>query len=89
MKTKILYFVFFTFLFLFGVFIGYIYWLFSDLPDIRNLEGYRPLEASIVYSSDGQVLTEFYYERRKFVPHYEIPDIIKKSLYISRGCKIL
>jgi len=79
MKTKILYFVFFTFLFLFGVFIGYIYWLFSDLPDIRNLEGYRPLEASIVYSSDGQVLTEFYYERRKFVPHYEIPDIIKKA----------
>ncbi|MDI1471763.1 MAG: PBP1A family penicillin-binding protein [Thermodesulfovibrio sp.] len=79
MKTKILYFLFFSFLFLVGVFAGYIYWLFSDLPDIRNLEGYRPLEASIVYSSDGQVLTEFFYERRKFVPYYEIPDIIKKA----------
>jgi len=79
MKTKILYFLFFFFLFFLGALAGYIYWLFSDLPDIKALEGYRPLEASIVYSSDGQVLTEFFYERRKFVPHYEIPDIIKKA----------
>jgi len=87
MKTKILYFLFFSFLFFVGVFAGYIYWLFSDLPDIRNLEGYRPLEASIVYSSDGQVLTEFYYERRKFVPHYEIPDIIKKAFVAAEDVR--
>lgn len=87
MKTKIVYFLFFPFLFMIGVFAGYIYWLFSDLPDVRNLEGYRPFEASIVYSSDGQVLTEFYYERRKFVPHYEIPDIIKKAFVAAEDVR--
>ena len=60
---------------------------FSDLPDVRALEGYRPFEASIVYSSDGQVLTEFFYERRKFVPHYEIPEIVKKAFVAAEDIR--
>ncbi len=87
MITKIKYILFFLFLFLLGVFGAYVYWLFSDLPDIKSLEGYRPLESSIVYSSDRQVLTEFFYERRKFVPHYEIPDIVKKAFIAAEDIR--
>ncbi|MEN2994582.1 MAG: penicillin-binding protein 1A [Thermodesulfovibrio sp.] len=87
MRTKIAYIIFFVLLFLIGAAGGYLYWIFSDLPDIRVLEGYRPFEASIVYSSDGQVLTEFFYERRKFVPHYEIPEIIKKAFIAAEDIR--
>ncbi|GAB5045682.1 penicillin-binding protein 1A [Thermodesulfovibrio sp. TK110] len=87
MKTKIVYAVFIFFLFLIGAFAGYIYWIFSDLPDVKALEGYRPFEASVVYSSDGHVLTEFFYERRKFVPYYEIPDLIKKAFVAAEDVR--
>ncbi len=87
MKTKIVYAVFLFFLFLIGAFAGYIYWIFSDLPDVKALEGYRPFEASVVYSSDGHVLTEFFYERRKFVPYYEIPDLIKKAFVAAEDVR--
>ena len=63
-----------TALFLFMITIGgtggYFYSLFSDLPDIHQLESYTPLESSIVYSSDGKVLAEFYLERRTYIPAY-------------------
>lgn len=58
---------------------GFIYWGLSDLPEIKSLEGYTPLESSVVYSSDGKVLAEFYIERRNYMPHYNIPDRIKKA----------
>ncbi|MEJ5227509.1 PBP1A family penicillin-binding protein [Thermodesulfovibrio sp.] len=87
MIRQIKYILFFAFLFVTGVFSGYVFWLFSDLPDVKSLEGYRPLEASIVYSSDGQILTEFFYERRKFVPHYEIPDLVKKAFIASEDVR--
>jgi len=87
MKTKIFYIFFFVLLFFIGVIGGYVYWIFADLPDVKALEGYRPFEASVVYSSDGQVLTEFFYERRKFVPHYEIPEIIKKAFVAAEDVR--
>lgn len=88
MITKIIkYILFFFSLFSLGVFGAYVYWLFSDLPDIKSLEGYRPIESSIVYSSDGQILTEFFYERRKFVPHYEIPDVIKRAFIATEDIR--
>ncbi len=58
---------------------GYVYSIFSDLPDIRKLESYAPLESSIVYSSDGKVLAEFYLERRTYIPSYQIPLKVKQA----------
>jgi len=58
---------------------GFVYWGISDFPEVRTLETYTPLESSFVYSADGHVLAEFYLERRNFVPHYKIPDIVKKA----------
>jgi penicillin-binding protein 1A len=62
-----------------GVSGGFVYWTISDLPNIKLLEEYAPLESSRIYSSDGQVMAELYLERRTFVPYYEIPDRVKKA----------
>jgi penicillin-binding protein 1A len=58
---------------------GYVYSLFSGLPDIGKLEGFNPIESSIVYSADGKPLSEFYIERRTFIPHYKIPLKVKQA----------
>lgn len=62
-----------------GIIGGYIYWAITDLPAVRGLEEYAPAESSLVYSSDNKVLAELYLERRTFVPHYLIPDHVKKA----------
>ncbi len=59
---------------------GFLYWTLSDLPRVNAIEEYVPVESSRVYSSDGQVLAEFYVERRTFIPHYEIPSHVKKAI---------
>jgi penicillin-binding protein 1A len=58
---------------------GFIYWTVSDLPNIKLLQEYAPLESSRVYSSDGKVIAELYLERRTFIPYYEIPDHVKRA----------
>jgi penicillin-binding protein 1A len=58
---------------------GYVYSVFSDMPDIGKLEGFTPIESSIVYSADGKQLSEFYVERRTYMHHYKIPLKIKQA----------
>lgn len=62
-----------------GLSAGIVYWTFTDLPAVKSLEGYAPAESSMVYSSDGKLLAELYIERRTFIPHYRIPDHVKKA----------
>jgi penicillin-binding protein 1A len=71
--------LFFTTMLAIGGAGGYVYSLFSDLPDISRLEGFNPSESSIVYSADGKVLSEFYVERRTYIPYYKIPLKIKQA----------
>ena len=63
-----------------GIIGGILYWTLSDLPTVNAIEEYIPIESSKVYSNDGHILAEFYVERRTFVPHYEIPDHVKKAI---------
>ncbi|MDQ7787989.1 MAG: PBP1A family penicillin-binding protein [Thermodesulfovibrionales bacterium] len=62
-----------------GIIGGFINWTVSDLPNIKLLEEYAPMESSRVYSSDGKVLAELYLERRTFIPSYTIPDFVRKA----------
>ena len=64
---------------LLGILGSFTYWVFSDLPKVKHLEEYTPIESSRVYSSDGKVIAELYVERRTFVPHYQIPEHVKKA----------
>ncbi|MDI6745138.1 MAG: penicillin-binding protein 1A [Thermodesulfovibrionales bacterium] len=62
-----------------GIVIGSIYWVMSELPQVKALEAYKPIESSHVYSSEGELLAELYLERRTLIPHYRIPEHIKKA----------
>src|SRR4030065_2454636 len=64
---------------LLGILGSFTYWVFSDLPKVKHLEEYTPIESSRVYSSDGKVIAELYVERRTFVQHYQIPEHVKKA----------
>ncbi|MBF0539130.1 MAG: PBP1A family penicillin-binding protein [Nitrospirae bacterium] len=58
---------------------GFIVWSLSDLPKIQMLEEYAPLESSTLYSSDGEMLAELYFERRRFIAYYKIPTHVKDA----------
>ncbi len=62
-----------------GILGGYVCWTVSDLPRVNAIEEYVPVESSKIYSSDGKLLAELYYERRTFIPYYEIPEHVKKA----------
>ena len=57
-----------------------ILWYYSnDLPDYKFLKNYKPPISSKLYSSDGQLLSEFSSEKRIFVPFNTIPDLVVNS----------
>lgn len=79
LKSRKLIYFFISICALTGIIGGFVYWTLADLPRVNAIEEYVPVESSKVFSSDGQLLAEFYYERRTFVPYYNIPDHVKKS----------
>ncbi len=82
-KSKfLLYFVLFC-LFLLGggilaLYVGYKYYS-SDLPDLSVVTGYKPKLVTEVYSSDGTMIGEFAFERRKIVRYENIPPHIRNA----------
>ncbi|QWR76767.1 penicillin-binding protein 1A [Candidatus Magnetomonas plexicatena] len=58
---------------------GFLFWTLSDLPKIKMLEEYTPLQTSLVYSADNELLAELFIERRTFVPYHKIPNHVKKA----------
>jgi penicillin-binding protein 1A len=75
------------FLLIFGVFLGSMVGFFialtRDLPEIRNLESFKPSSITRIYSADGVLLTEFFLEKRDPVPIKIIPDLLKKALIVT------
>ncbi|MDQ7052314.1 MAG: PBP1A family penicillin-binding protein [candidate division KSB1 bacterium] len=60
---------------------GYLYYLIQGLPSLNKLEEYRPRLASKVYSADGKVIHDFYYEeRRTYVPLEEMPPYMWQAV---------
>jgi penicillin-binding protein 1A len=54
--------------------------LSHDLPQIQNLEGWRPPVVTRVYAGDGTVLGEWFAERREPVPLKDIPAPLVQGL---------
>jgi len=59
-----------------------IYALFNDnLPDVDELERYRPKRVTKVYSADGRHLRDFLEENRELIDdHREIPEAMRHAL---------
>ena len=51
----------------------------EGMPSHETLLKYTPPTISRIYSIEGQIIDEYARERRLFVPHEEIPDMIKQA----------
>ena len=64
----------------FGAACGLALGLSRDLPQIRNLENFKPILSTILYSSDGQVLAEFGIEKRRRTSFARMPLQLKQAM---------
>jgi penicillin-binding protein 1A len=58
-----------------GIF-GSFYAIKDDLPDVSDIETFRPKLITTIYAADGQPVKEFAEERRVEVPYDQIPKIL-------------
>jgi penicillin-binding protein 1A len=62
-----------------GVFGGYFIATLYNLPHIDQLEKYQPSTITRIYSDEGEVLAEFFQERREVVPLSQIPLHLREA----------
>jgi len=68
---------------IFGSMAGFFIALTKDLPQIRNLESFKPSSITRIYSADEVLLAEFFLEKRDPVPIKMMPDNLKKALIVT------
>ena len=76
---KIFIFSIFLSLIVFTGIVGILWYYSNDLPDYKFLKNYKPPISSKLYSSNGQLLSEFSSEKRIFVPYNSIPTVVVNS----------
>jgi penicillin-binding protein 1A len=60
----------------------------SDLPArLDMVTDYRPLRASEVFSADGELIGQFYVEKRVLIPVEQIPTIVKQAFVAAEDIR--
>jgi len=67
--------------------VGTYYYFARDLPRITSLRDYRPATITEVYADGGELIGQFYLEKRKIIPLEEIPDLLKKAFIASEDSR--
>jgi penicillin-binding protein 1A len=62
---------------LFGVSFGYALVNYLEIPDVKQLESYRPKSATRLYADDGTLYAELFVEKRVPIPITEMPRNLK------------
>ncbi len=70
----------------FGALGGYFYFAY-DLPNLRNLQDYRPPVVSEVFGDNGEKLGEFWIECRYLMPINKIPARVKNAFIASEDSR--
>jgi len=63
-----------------GIMVGAFLALTHDLPQIRELESFKPSAVTRIYSADKVLLAELFIEKRDPVTLKQIPDYLKSAL---------
>src|SRR6059036_3296603 len=66
-----------------GAFTGLFIVYKSDLPQVQELEDYRPNVITELYSDDGRVIGSFALERRIVVSYEQIPKLLKDAIIVT------
>ncbi len=60
--------------------VGYTYYLIQGLPDIRQIDSYRPSLTTKLYSLNDRKFAQFAVEKRTLVPLNTIPPALKNAI---------
>ena len=63
--------------------IVFVFYLAQNLPSLDQLENYDPDLITRIYSSDGEILDELFFEKRIFVGLDQIPNNMKNAVIAS------
>lgn len=63
-----------------GVAGGFLYSLYSELPDIERLEEFRPSLVTKVYDRNEELIGEFFIEKRALITYEELPENFVNAL---------
>lgn len=66
-----------------GVAAGLLFVYQSELPQVRELEEYRPDVITELYSDDGQVIGSFALQRRILLRYDQIPPLLKDAILVT------
>jgi penicillin-binding protein 1A len=67
----------------FGAAAGLLFVYASNLPEIRELETYRPDVVSEVYADNGDLIGGFSLQRRVLLSYDQIPRILKDAIFVT------
>ena len=70
-----------------GSFVGAFFAFTHDLPQIRELESFRPQAVTRIYSADKLLLSELFQEKRDPVPLADIPRYLTEALVATEDRK--
>ena len=70
-----------------GVLAGAFFAFTHDLPQIRDLESFRPHAVTRVYSADKELLAELFLEKRDPVPLQSMPRYLTAALIATEDRK--
>ncbi len=62
-----------------GIF-GYLYYLSNGLPDIKQIDSYRPSLTTKLYSLDNREFAQFAVEKRTLVKLNDVPQALKNAI---------
>src|SRR3989475_7360898 len=63
-----------------GALAGMIFVYSSDLPQVRQLEDYRPNVMTELYADDGTVIGSFALERRVIITYSQVPQVLEDAV---------
>src|SRR4029078_6655368 len=72
-----------------GIFsVGGLLWYYAkDLHDLSQLQNYQPSLVTQVYSSDKQLIGQFFIERRILTPLAQIPEHFRRAVILVEGVR--
>ena len=86
-RTKAIFLI--TFLLIFalgtGAILGAVTWIIQDTPDITDYKGSS--EATLIYDTNGELLTKLFKENRVYVPLERIPENLKNAIVAIEDTK--
>lgn len=66
---------------------GFVYYIFRELPNITELRQYKPNLISRVYSEEGELIGEYYIERRIAIPIDKVPPLLIKAFLAAEDAR--